>query len=401
MVGIRRRRGVCPWLAIAGAVLAVLVMTSRARAEDDVRAEFDRATAAMAAGEYQRAAETFVALADRAPSNPLAADALFSAAQLYEQRLADPRRAHDLYLRLTREHPSSRTALAARRRAESLRAGLGPEGRGADALARFGEILLHFNRHGEAESLAMAEHLLNENPEWVGRSRVLGWMGDVHLRAGRHARALELYVSAAAAAPPGETGDEQRWAAYRGAGDAALAAGRFDEAERYYRSMLTAGDASRARALDDALERVARQRLRATLYQLSFAVLALVVFGFGVLLRSSADGWRAGLRCLARVPTEVIFMVPIAGLLVVASLTAHYAIAPAVFIICLGGLAITWLSGAGLAAAHARARGAGRIRPWVHIVLAVAGVLALSYIALHHNRLIDMIVDTVRFGPDV
>jgi len=91
-------------------------------------------------------------------------------------------------------------------------------------------------------------------------------------------------------------------------------------------------------------------------------------------------------------------MAPIAAILIASAFTAHYAIAPAVIIICLGGLAITWLSGAGLRAAGARHR---RLRSLAHAVCAVLAITALCYIAIHQNRLIDLIIETVRFGPDV
>lgn len=370
----------------------------------DLQARFDAATEAMASGQYQRAVASLLAIADDAPASALAADALFTAAKLCEDRLADPARARALYQRLVSAYPSSRTALAAQRRATDLAETIGPSQRGAPALAAFTDILQHFTERGERQSLTMAEAVLTEYPDWSGRARVLAWMGDVHQRMGRHEQALARYLESnrAATALATQAGREEALVeSFRGAGEAALALSRFDAAERYFRQMPINDDPSRARSLEDALERVERLRLRALLYQLSFALLALVLALLLALLRTAAGSNRVMLTAARALPGEVVFMIPIAGILMAASLTAHYAIAPAVTIICLGGVGITWLSGVGLRAARVRPGGLGGWRPPVHALASICAIVALTYIALHHNRLVDMIVETVRFGPDL
>lgn len=395
------------WLLVAGLAIWLVATPSASAQEgsdpDELQTRFDRAALAMADGDYAAAATAFVALADAAPDSALADDALFTAAKLYEERLADPARARTLYTRLVDAYPDSRTALAARRRLDDLTAAIGPDHQGAQALARFTDILQHFTERGERESLTMAEAVLADYPDWPSRSRVLTWMGDVHQRGSRHRLALTRYLQAAKAAEAAgaEARAEAQVAAYRGAGEAALALGRFDAAEGYFRQMPVGADPSRIRSLEDALERVERARLRALLYVLSFAVIAVVVLLFIGLLRTAASTWHEALRAARTVPPEAVFMLPIAGILMAASLTAHYAIAPAVAVICIGGLTITWLSGIGLLAARARREGIGPWRPAVHALASVLAVIALTYIALHHNRLVDMIIETVRFGPDV
>ena len=366
-----------------------------------VQQRFDRATGLMAAGDFRQAAALLIALADDAPDSELADDALFSAAKLHEEKLAEPLRASELYRRLQRDYPDSRTALAARRRAQAIDQAIGTDGQGAQALARFTDILQHFSERGERESLAMADQLLREHADWSGRTAMLSWIAAVHHRNGRFAEALSWYRRAAEVAPESENAREALVEAYRGAGDAALALGHFDTAEELFRQMPVADDQSLQRSLDDALERVERGRLRAALYQLSFAVLIAIALVFLALWRSACGSFRHVVRDAWRPPQEAIFMLPIAGLLMAASLTAHYAIAPAVAIICIGGLAVTWLSGGGLRAARARPQGSGRWRPLAHASASASAVLALTYIALHHNRLLDMIIQTVRFGPDV
>ncbi len=362
---------------------------------------FNRATDAMAAGDMRTAVGLFIAIADDAPTSSLADDALFTAARLYEERLTDPVRAVELYRRLIREYPDSRTALAAQRRERAIVANIGIDDTGARALSQFTDILQHFTRRGETTSLSLAEQVLSEHPDWSGRIRVLSWIADVHRRAGRHTTALSFYLRAVDAADPRSPGDENLLEAYRGAGEAALELERFDDAERYFRAIPVVGDPSRVRSVEEALERLERQRTRSLLYKLSFGAFALALLALVGLLRSAVDDWRTVLRLLRRPPFEALFMLPIAGLLIAASMTAHYAIAPAVTIMCTGGLAITWLSGAGVLAARARNHRLGAWRSITHTVLSAIAVLSLTYIAIHHNRLIDMLLDTVRFGPDV
>lgn len=383
-------------------------VVSRVEVAEEQR--FVQATDAMARGEHRVAAEQFVAVADRAPSGPYAADALFTAARLYEERLLDPARALDLYRRLVREHPESRTALAAERRAETLAELLGTEqpaggavagvDAAAQALARFTDILQGFPERGEHASLELAAALLAEHPSWSGVPRVLLWIAGVHQRAGRLDEAFAYYQRAADAAAATADADEHRFAAYRGAGDVEAARGRFEAAARYYRMMPTAGDPGLTRARDDLLAALTRDRLRARIHDIAWAVLLAVALLLVVSLRHGAGSWRDAWRIVRVPPIEVIFMLPIAAVLVAASLTAHYAIFPAVIIICVGGVAVTWLSGAGLAAAAVMGRRT-RLRALVHAGAAALAVIALCYAAIHHNRLIDMIIETVRFGPDV
>lgn len=387
--------GVLVWLAWCAADVHANTVPAT------MQARFDQATEAMASGRVRDAAETFVSIADDAPALDLADDALFTAARLYEERLAEPTRALELYRRLLAAYPDSRTALAARRRQQDIVASIGSDHTGARALARFTRLLHEFPNTGEKRALKMAQDLLDEYAEWSGRARVLSWIADVHQRAGRYDEALSHYLRAVDASLQVPDNDESLLYAYRGAGEAALALERFDDAERYFRQMPIGGDPSRARSLEDALAQVEQQRWRARLYLLSFAFLMLSLVALIALLRTAVNDWRSVVRAFFPPPFEAIFMAPIAGLLIAASMTAHYAIAPAVIIICVGGLALTWLSGAGLVAARTRDNRMSAWRPIIHAVVCVVAVVALSYIAIHHNRLIDMLLETVRFGPDV
>ena len=378
---------------------------------------FARATERIADGDFRAAAEQLAALAEDAPDSALASDALFSAARLFEERLGQPARALALYDTLTRRYPDSRTALAAGRRADRLRQQMGPELDGATPLARFNQILHQFPGRPESESLALMEALLAEFPGWSGRGRGLLWMASVHQRGERLERALHFYLEAANAGPDGTGFD-----AWRGAGDVATSMGDFDRARTFYERMAASVPAgptgaatgepeleARQRAIDESFRALARAGLRSRLYHAALAVLAAALLGLFGSLRRAAGSWRRVPAALWPPTPEVTFMIPIAALLCAASLTSHQAIGPAVFLVCVGGLVVAWLSGAALRTRASSDRDDerrdGRPRrswlPLAHAATAALAIIALCYVALHRGRLIDMIIDTVRFGPDV
>ena len=105
-------------------------------------------------------------------------------------------------------------------------------------------------------------------------------------------------------------------------------------------------------------------------------------------------------RAHLRPPAEVVFVAPISAVLVVVSFTSHHAIAPAVAIVAAGGVALAWLSAIGLDARRAAGKPV-RARAIAHALACIVAVLALGYIALTRDGLLDMLVETVRFGPDV
>lgn len=363
---------------------------------------YEAATEMVTEARYREAAAEMVAIADEHPESRLAADALFAAAQLYEEKLASPTRALELYDRLARDYPDSRTALASSRRAAILRRDLGPGGGGATPLARFTEIGQGHTKRPESESIAMMEELVEQNPKWVGLPRALLWLGRAYEQTGQLDKAKQRFLEAARAAP----GTEHEFDGYRGAGRVAVAQGNFEEAERLYRAMPLGDDPARIRDFEYAIEHLDRERLRARLYIASYVILALFLIGMLLSLRLASGSWRRAGRDLARPPTEVLFMVPITLILIAASYKGHPEIRPAVAIVCFGGMVIAWLSGAGLVAARASrhaepSRWRRLLRPSLHILACVAAVGAVCYIAVHRTRLIELVIATARFGPDV
>lgn len=358
-------------------------------------AAFERATAHLAAGDPGRAAAALVELAERAPESPQADDALFLAAELHEDELGDPGRALALYRQLLARYPDSRVALAASRRAEALAGAIEPGGEGDQALARWRALLAGFADRGADAAIRDAEALLRDYPDWAGRPRVHLWLGQVHQREGRlGAAAREL-----AAARAGDDADVA-FEATLAAVEVALLARDFAAADRILEEA-SASDPPRLRALEDARARVdlARARLRAA--RASLVGLAGIALLLAASLWRSAGGARPALRALRRPPVEAIYMAPLALLIFLLALTDHESAAPTVGLICGGGLALTWLSGAGLRAAR---DAPVRPRRWLalaHAVLTASGIAALVYLALYRNDLLDLVTSTLRFGPDL
>lgn len=378
------------WGVVLG-VLGVLAANPPAHA-DDVQERFDAAASLMAQDRDAEAADALEALAREAPQHALAPEALFTAAQLREESLADPARALKLYQQIVAAYPDSRPALAAGRRAERLETMVGGAGEGAAPAQRFAEIRKHFPDRSEAESIALAEALLAEHPGWAGAPRVALWLAELDLAAGRYRGAHDRYVAAADRFADADV----RFDALLGAGDAAIRMGDMALAEEHYRA-LDARDAGRQALIDQALHDLGVARNYA---RWNIAAVAVAIAGFTMLLLSLLlAGGRGAARALWPPPPEVLYLAPAAGFLAVVAYTDYQGFGPAITAVAAGGVALAWLSGATLAAR--RRRGARIARAAVlHAVIALAVVPSLVFVALYHTRLLDPVLDTLRYGPE-
>lgn len=361
---------------------------------DPVQDRFAAAANLIAADREAEAAKQLEALAREVPQHSLAPEALFSAAELYEDRLADPARALALYKELGRLYPDSRRALAASRRAEVLAAQVGTAPGGVEAQRRFMTIRQGATRRSERESILLAEQLLRDEPDWAGAPAVAMWLASLDARAGRYESAMRRYLKAAEQFSE----PEARFDALRGAGDMALHLARYDEAERYYRMMDSRGDPGRSIAISEALAAVTEARGRSTWFWTSAAIAAAGLLVLLVSLLRAARGPGAALRAMWPPPTEVLFLIPAAGLLSAVSYTDFQGLGPACTIVSAGGVVAAWISGAGLAL---RRGGPYRAAFAVaHAAAAGIAVLALLYVAVYTTDLIDPVADTLRYGPE-
>ncbi|MBV8759131.1 MAG: hypothetical protein JO257_17715 [Deltaproteobacteria bacterium] len=310
-------------------------------------------------------------------------DTLYAAGRAAEDKLIDPARALALYERLLREAPDARAAAAAERRAMILRAELGPGDAYRAQAAAFAKLVAEADRTSDV--VARAEALAAQ--DWPGAPATMLWLAEWQRRHGAFAQAEFHYEFVVG-----------RWPASREAAIARVgAAGAAIDAHQWDRAEALVARLPHATETDEMTRVELTRAIRNGTWRERFVVIAWVALAavFLGLVASLAHAARKARRLSLRPPIEVIYGAPVAAVLVAASFTAHRAIGPAVTWISGVGLALAWLSGAALELAG------GRLRSVVHVVACVVGVACAGYLALTHDGLIDLLVETVRFGPDV
>ena len=316
------------------------------------------------------------------------APALYEAARACEDTLLDPPRALALYDRLLREDPDASVAVAAEQHAAHLRAQLaGGHAREAKDFAR---LVAESDRLSPDEVVRRGDALATT--AWSGGAEAALWVADWLRRAGRFSAADERYARVIAAWP----GSPEAKRAASGRAGAAIDARAWDRARTLIAALPAASpeDVAVRDDLNAALDR-GHTRARSATGAWIALVLAIVV-----LLASLAEAvLRGGARRPRAVPpVEIWFLGPIALVLAAIAFTAHAAIAPVVVRIALAGIAFAWISGATLDLLRARGR-TWRARALVHVVACAGGVVAVAYLALTGSGLLDLLAETVRFGP--
>jgi hypothetical protein len=328
------------------------------------------------------------------PSPAALPDALFTAARACEERLLDPSRALALYRQILARFPDARVAVAAGRRAEHLRQQVGASGASAEEARALAALIAAGESLPLGEALRRADALAERS--WPGAAEAALWSAELARRRGAAAEAIARYqrVLERFAADPAAI------LAARGLAGVAVEQGDWALAERMALA-LPQREAADVVTRAELLDKVATGRLVSRWLRRAYRALALV--GAALLLSLlQVSGVRrpgAALRALWPPPLEVVYMAPVAALLIGASLTTHTSLAPAVSTICLGGLALSWLSGAALTQARRRGREA-RWRSATHILLGVIAALALMLVAVQRGDLLDMLIATLQVGPE-
>lgn len=329
---------------------------------------------------------TNIAAIERAPTEPGLADVLFAAGRACEDRLHDPARALAIYERIVRDHPEAGVSIAAERRATML-LGARDHAREAADLARLrAEADLMPPAEVEKRALALSA------ADWPGAQDAALFLADWLCRTQRYAEAdrrYEDFIAHAYSAPHAAI-------ARRNQAGCAIDARNWVRAEELARKLPTA-DPVDAAVRTDLLAAAHTGRRREQLHVLAWFVAALALLA---LLASLGEAiLRGGVRRPTwQPPIEVLYIGPVAAIVVAASFAIDRVIAPAVVRITISGLVGAWLSGATLDLLRARGR-AVRARAMLHIVACAVGVLAVGYIAIMRDGLIDMFSETVRFGP--
>jgi hypothetical protein len=335
---------------------------------------------ALGADDVHEVDRAVTAIGDRADP-----DLLFAAARACEDRLLDPGRAAAIYQRIVAEFATARVSIPAARRLAALRAVLGAHDEAADRAAALAQLVAHADAQPATDVYRRA--VILSATAWPGAPAATLWLADWLRRSERCPLARVHYARVIARGTP------EAPAALRGAAGCALDSRDWAAADALARQLPAADPADRA-VRDDLLHLAARGRRRDRLYLAAWLIVIAALVTFAAALAATVRRAPARLAVL-RPPIEVIFLAPIAAVLIGVALTAHRAIAPAVATISLGGLALAYLSGAQLEARPRR-----RWRSLGHLALCLIAVAALVYIAFTRDNLIDLLVETVRFGPD-
>lgn len=368
-----RQRGL---IALAAVVLATAVASAEPSLLDGLATEDPQALAAA------------VTAIEHAPTTPDLADALFGAARACEDRLLDPARALVLYERILAELPETRVAQAASRRAEQLRAELGPHHEHAHEAAAFAQLIAAADTLPTDELLRRADALAAA--PWPGAPDVALWTAEVLRRQRRFALALPRYAEIVRRWP------ERAASARLGGAGTAIEAHDWALAEQLIDTLPAADPADRL-IRDNLVADLDTGRRAARGYLVAWIALGLAVLGLlGSLVEASLRGGPR--RPSLRPPTEVLFLAPVAVVLVVIAFAARAVVAPAVAQISIAGIVFAWLSGATLDLLRVRGRGV-RIRSIVHALACGAGAIAIGYIAIVHGELLELLAETVQAGP--
>src|SRR5262249_19527331 len=159
-------------LAIA-LVLAGGVARAQPAALTTSQREFEAATALEAKGQFREAAAALEKLARDKPGDSFAADALYEAAVVSEERLSDPARARALYDEVATKYASSRLSRRARTRADFLARSLAT---GEEPLREYDAIIAGAPQRPPAESRARMEALLQKWPSFALADRAMFWL---------------------------------------------------------------------------------------------------------------------------------------------------------------------------------------------------------------------------------
>ncbi len=374
------------------AILAIAIISGLASAQPQHTPPIDGLVLADRVGAPDRAAvERAVAEVERAPATtPNLDEALRRAARACEDVLADPARALALYERILHEFPNTAASRVARARAELFRGRVGT----ANAYAREAAELAQLMAAADTLPPAEVEHRARAlaTADWPGAPDAALFLPEWLQRTGRLEAAHARYMDVVARWPE----SIHATAALRGAASAALDDRNWDRAVALAKRLPVGEDTDRV-LRDELIERAARGRRFDRWYLISWLGLAGSLLA---LLASCAEAvLRGGRRWPSlRPPVEVYFLVPTSSVLVGVALTTHQAIAPAVVIVSIGGLVLAWLSGISLELLRARRRRVG-LRALLHIALCLVAVVGLLYIVLMHDNLLEMMIETIEFGP--
>jgi hypothetical protein len=269
----------------------------------------------------------------------------------------------------------------------------------------FSQLIFDGERLPLSEALRRADELAAR--PWPGAAEVVMWSAELVRRRGdlreamrRYRLVIDRFSGGSSGGSSGRpSGRATAVLAIRGLAGAAVERGDWALAEQMARALPDA-DPADVITREELLAKARTGRAATRWFWLACVVLVVGVLGLLLSLAQLA-AWRAraALRTLLRPPVEVAYMAPAAALMIGASFTGNVAITPAVTTICLGGLALSWLSGATLSEARRRQRDS-RGRSLLHLTTCALAALSLAYLAIVHTGLLELLIATVQLGPE-
>ena len=178
----------------------------------------------------------------------------------------------------------------------------------------------------------------------------------------------------------------------------ALRRGAVLDAETVLDDLARAPDADRV-AIAALREHVDTAERRAWVRRALWLVLAALAILAAFVLRRETGSWRGAGRGLVRPPSEVLFLLPVAGVLVAIAQTGNPVVARALWIITLAGVIVAWLSGVVFEAHRARTGRVGAARAIVQAAIVIGTIGSVAYLAIDRDRLLDLVEETVEHGP--
>jgi hypothetical protein len=365
----------------AAALLCFIVGV--ANAEDDAEHRLRDAQQRAAAGDLT-AIDALEALGTARPVTRWTDDAWRSAAQLAERSRDYARARRDLE-QVIATSDDDQVVRRARSDLERIAGIVGGEGEWAQVAAVHEQLAHRMQQGGDPTPLLHElEALIRANPAYPRAAMAMlviarGWEleGDAD-------RAMRWLREATAAAPTAT----ERTRAIADLARTQIRIGELADARETIAKVESGALAGQLRKL------LLRAELRRAIGWGVRGVLAILAAAAALGLRRAAGGWRRVPRWLLTPPTEAVFFAPIAALFVAVSQSGNPLVGRAVVVIAIAGTVVAWISGRILdGSRELRLRGT-----IAHAMLAVIAVACAVYLAVDHDRMIDLLIETWRGG---
>lgn len=231
--------------------------------------------------------------------SPVAADALYLAAETLEET-GDFVGAEEAFRKLLEDYPSHRLAPRARRRLDQLEQGR----RTGDApLREYQEILNRYFQMDPFEAIRRMESVVERYPDFTLRPKALLWVADRYMERGRFEEAVKGFDLYLKNDPRGEAVLD----ALEGKGSALSRQHRYAEAAAVFESMKGLGPAGAGRA-EGLLHRSRAHQVRRNVFFLGFLpyqVITLAALAIFLPWRSVTKGHVTGAL------KEIVFVAPL------------------------------------------------------------------------------------------